>query len=114
MEGANDSIGDLFSRLVDQGGEVVRAEFALYRRLAIRRMMAARAAVVLMIGGVLVAFGAVSALLVMLGIALAEYIGPVGGGVVIALLGLVTAGLMMRAGLRRLPPLAGPDTDDAR
>lgn len=113
MLGANDSIGDLFSRMVDQGGEVVRAEFALYRRLAIRRAMQARTAVVLLIGGVLVAFGAVSALLVMLAIALADYIGPLGGGVVIALLGLVTAGLMMRSGLRRFPPLTLPETDEA-
>lgn len=105
-EDSDRTIGELFGQLVEQGGDVVRAEVAVYRRLALRKFFAARVAVALMLGGILLAFGSASALVIGLAIGLARFIGPVGGGVLAGLIGFVIAALLFRAGLKRLPSLA--------
>lgn len=117
MAGANRDadrpIGELISQLVEQGGDVVRAEVTVYRRLALRKMFAARVAVALMLAGVLLAFGSAGALVIGLAIGLARFVGPVAGGVIAGLIGFVVAGLLFREGLKRLPSLSPvEDADD--
>lgn len=107
MAGASEEpdrpIGELFSHAVDQGGELIRAELAVYRRLALRKVMAARLAVALMLAGVLLAFGSASALMIGLAIGLARFVGPMAGGLLAGLIGFAIAALLVREGLKRLP-----------
>lgn len=113
MAGANEDfnrpLGELFSQLVEQGGDLVRAEVSVYRRLALRKVVAARMAVALILSGILLAFGSASALLVGLAIGLARFVGPVGGGILAGLIGFILAGLLVRGGLRKLPSLTPVD-----
>jgi len=102
-------IGELFNTLVEQGGELVRAELAVYRRIALRKVFAARAAVAMMLAGILLAFGSASALVIGLAIGLARFVGPVGGGVLAGLIGFLIAGLLFREGLKRLPSITVPE-----
>lgn len=111
-EEPEETIGDLFSRAFQEGGQLVRAELAVYRRLAIRRALAARLAVGMMLAGVLLAFGSAAALIVGLALGLAHFIGPVGGGIVAALIGFAIAALLLRSGFKRLPSIAAPDEEE--
>lgn len=115
MAGASEKvdrpIGELFGRAFEQGGELIRAELAVYRRLALRKIMAARLAVALMLAGVLLAFGSASALMIGVAIGLARFVGPVAGGVLAGLIGFVVAALLVREGLKRLPSVAIAEDD---
>ncbi|XHS00471.1 hypothetical protein ACFB49_20690 [Sphingomonas sp. DBB INV C78] len=97
-------LGELFDQLVQEGKDVARAEVDVYRRKAVGRLMAARLGLALILGGVLIAFAAASAILVGLAIGLAKYIGPVGGGLAAGAIGLLIAALLVKLGANRLSP----------
>jgi hypothetical protein len=96
-----EGIGSLFSRLIDDGRDLFRAETALYREITLNRLVRSRSAIILAAIGLLLAQASVTALLVGLLFGLAWYLGPIGAGVVIAIVGLAMAGLLFRAAVKR-------------
>lgn len=106
-----EGIGTLFSRLIDEGRELVRAEINLYRQITLNRLLRSRAAVVLAVAAVLLAQGAVTALLIGFVLGLAQWLGPVGSGLVVAAIGLVIAALLLRAALKGFAAAAEPEGD---
>lgn len=106
-----ESIGDLFGRLVDDGKAYARAELDLYKEIAAHRAGRARSGfVACVIGGVLI-FCAVLALLLGSVLALAQLIGPLLAGLAIfALLGLVGF-LLIRSGAAGLAALKGGEDE---
>jgi hypothetical protein len=107
-----EGIGSLFSRLIDDGRELVRAETAVYREITLNRIVRSRTAIILAIVGLLLAQASVTALLVGLLFGLAWYLGPIGAGVVIAIVGLAIAGLLFRAALKRFAAVADLDSNN--
>jgi len=103
-----DSIGELFGRLVDDGRTVAAAEMQFYRQVFYRRVALARVAIGLAVLAAALVLASLIALFLGLVIWLMPWIGPVGSGLMVCLFGLVIAGLLVRAALRRLgPALAG-------
>lgn len=110
---ADTSIAELFHQLVDDGGNVVRAEVNLYKQVARYRLAKARGALAALVVGGLLLFAGLIVLLVMVALALAFEIGPVGAGLVVAAAAALIAGLLLRYGIGAIAVLAG-DEDERR
>lgn len=108
---ADDSIGDLFHQLVDEGGRVVRAEVNLYKQIALHRAGKARAGLIALAVAAILLFDAIILLLIMLTLALAAEIGPVAAGSLMAAVLAVPAFLLIRFGIGRLSALAGDEEE---
>jgi small-conductance mechanosensitive channel len=109
-----EGIGTLFSRLIDEGRELVRAEIGLYRQITLNRLLRSRTAVVLAVAAVLLAQASVTTLLVGVLFALAWWLGPIGGGLVVAALGLLTSWLLLRAALKRFADATDMDDGEGK
>jgi hypothetical protein len=110
---ADTSIAELFHQLVDDGGNVVRAEINLYKQIARYRVAKARGAIVALIVGGLLLLAALIVLLVMVALALAFEIGPVGAGLVVAAATSLIAGLLLRYGIGAIAVLGGDEGERA-
>lgn len=110
---ADDSIGDLFHQLVDEGGRVVRAEVNLYKQIALHRAGKARAGLIALVVAGILLFDAVILLLIMLTLALAAEIGPVAAGLLMAAILAVPAYFLIRFGIGRLGAFAGDEEEKA-
>lgn len=110
---ADTSIAELFHQLVDDGGNVVRAEINLYKQVARYRVAKARGAIAALIVGGLLFFAALIVLLVMVALALAFEIGPVGAGLVVAGATSLIGGLLLRYGIGAIAVLGGDDGERA-
>jgi hypothetical protein len=110
---ADTSIAELFHQLVDDGGNVARAEVNLYKQVARYRLAKARGALAALVVGGLLLFAGLIVLLVMVALALAFEIGPVGAGLVVAAAAALIAGLLLRYGIGAIAVLAG-DEDERR
>lgn len=99
------SIAALFSQLIDHAERFIRAEFRLYRADLISRMIATRAAIVMILIAFLLSQASIIALLVGLIVILRHPLGAVGatttvvGGalIIVALLGSVAFAKISRA-----------------
>lgn len=104
----DNSIGDLFHKLVDEGKTLVGAEVNLYKQIALYRAGKAKTGVVALVAGGLLAFTALIALMVGImmdvGDALDSF--ALGGLVVLAVTGLV-AFLLFRWGAGKMAALSG-------
>jgi hypothetical protein len=109
-----EGIGTLFSRLIDDGRDLVRAEANLYREMTLNRLVRSRTAVILAVAGVLLAQASVTALLVGLLFGLAWWFGPIGAGVSIAAIGLLISGLLIRAALKRFAAATDLEDDEGK
>ncbi len=110
---AETSIAELFHQLVDDGGNAVRAEINLYKQIARYRFAKAGGAIAALVVGGLLLFAALIVLLVMVALALAFEIGPVGAGLVVAAAASLIGGLLLRYGIRAIAVLGG-DEDERR
>lgn len=108
---SEEGIGTLFTRLIDDGGRLVRAEIELYRQISINRLLRSRAAVALAVSAILLMQASVTALLAGLVFGLAHWIGPVGAGITICVAGLGLSALLLRIAARRFAAVV--DTDEA-
>ena len=107
----DESLGDLFGQLIDDGRAVATAEINLYKQIALHRAGRARSgAVSLVAGGVLLWF-AMIALILGLVLGLATLIGPLGAGVVVALVLGIGGYLLVNRGLGGLRALSGDDEE---
>jgi hypothetical protein len=111
-EGEDEPIGAMFSRLVADIRALADAEIAYFRIDFYRRIARAKIAIVLLVGAVLMGQAAAVVLLMSLAFALSPYIGPFGGGLVAALVGVVAAVLCARFGMRQLVSLLEDDESD--
>lgn len=89
--GAGESFGSLFARLVDDAKAFVRAELVLYRANLSSRLGEAKIAAIMLIGAFFLAQSAIVALLVGLIIGLSPHLGPIGATAVVALGGIAVA-----------------------
>ena len=110
---SDESIGDLFHQLADEGGRVVRAEVNLYKQIALHRAGKARAGLIALVVAGILLFDAAIVLLVMLALALAAEIGPVAAGALVAAILAVPAYLLIRFGIGRLSALSGDEEERA-
>lgn len=101
------SLGDLFGRLVDDGRTLVRAEFGLYKEVALYRAGKARTGIAALAAGGLLAFAGLIACMVGLVMGLAPLIGPVAGGLVVLAIAGIVGFLLIRFGIGKMGALSG-------
>lgn len=106
-----ESIGDLFGRLIEDGRHYARAEVDLLKRIARHRAGRARNGLIALAAGGVLLFSALIALILGLVLGLAHVIGPVLAGLAIA---AVLAGIgygLIRVGLTGLRALGGDEEE---
>ena len=109
----DESIGDLFGRLVDDGKAYARAELDLYKQIAVHRAGRARSGAILLGAGAALLFAALIALTLGAVLGLAALTGPLLAGVIIAAtLGLIGY-LLIRSGVGGLQALGGSEEEAA-
>lgn len=97
-----ESIGGLFTQLVDDGKGFARAEAELYKQLALQKVQKSKVGVALALTGYLVICGAIAALLVGFVLGLAPHVGPVLAGIIVGVVGLAIGGGLIYLGVRSL------------
>jgi len=105
----DESIGDLFGRLIDDGRSYAKAEIDLYRQIALHRAGRARTGLVALIAGAVLLLSSLTALILGLVLGLAELIGPLLAGLAIAALLALAGYVLIRWGLNGLRALAGEE-----
>ena len=102
-----ESVGSLIGRLVTDGKAYARAEAQIYQQKALVWVPPIRTAAILGVVALLLAQAAVTTLLVFLGFWLSLWLGPLGGGVAAALIGLAVAGLLVWIAIGNFSPRPG-------
>ncbi len=102
----DETIGHLFGQLIEDGGDLVRAEINVYRRLVQLRLAQSRTGAILAVCGLWLVQASVVALLVGLVIGLSRWIGPVGAGAVVTLVALGVGGLLLKLAFSKLSAVA--------
>jgi hypothetical protein len=102
-----ESIGSLVRRLVVDGKAYASAEIEIYRQKALAWVPPVRTAAILAVVALLLTQAAVTTLFVFLGFWLALWLGPLGGGIAAALIGLAVAGLLAWVAFAKLTPPRG-------
>lgn len=106
---ARPAIGELFTRLVDAGRGLLKAEVALYRVEAGRRSLSAGWAAGLLIGALTLVQGALIALLVGLIMVLAPIIGTGWAVTLVTVAAIALACLLGWLGVRQISHAIDPD-----
>lgn len=112
-EPRDESIGELFTRLVEDGRAYARAELDLVKQIARHRAAKAKTGAILLGAGVTLLLCALTALVLALVLGLATLIGPFGAGMVVFLVLAVAGGLLARAGAKGLAALSGDEEEKA-
>lgn len=108
-EAAEESIGELIGRLVEDGKGVARAEIDYYRTLVATKVGEARAGLILGIAALVIALCSVTALLVGLILSLTPLIGPALATLIVIVVALALAGLLGWLAYRHVTRLFGGD-----
>jgi hypothetical protein len=109
----DDSIGDLFGRLIEDGRTYARAEVDLLKEIARHRAERARSGLILLVGGGVLLLSSLTALILGLVLGLAALTGPLLAGIIIAVLLAGTGCLLIRFGLGGLRALGGGEEEKA-
>ena len=112
-EPRDESIGELFTRLVEDGRAYARAELDLVKQIARHRAAKAKTGAILVGAGVTLLLCALTALVLALVLGLATLIGPFGAGMVVFLVLAIAGGLLARAGAKGLAALGGDEEEKA-
>ena len=112
-EPRDESIGELFSRLVEDGRAYARAELDLVKQIARHRAAKAKTGAILVGAGVTLLLCSLTALVLALVLGLATLIGPFGAGMAVFLVLAVAGGLLARAGAKGLAALSGDEEEKA-
>lgn len=104
---ADNSIGDLFHQLVDDGRSLVTAEINLYKQIALARTAKARNGLVALVAGGLLAYAGLIAFLVGIVMGLADLLGPVLGGLIVFAVAGIIAFVLVRYGISKMSALGG-------
>ena len=95
-------IGDLVSRLIDQGKGYARAEVDLVRAIANAKVAQVKLPAILFGAALLFVIGGVVTLCITIALALATLIGPLAGGLIATLFAFGIAGLLAYVGVQKL------------
>jgi hypothetical protein len=109
----DESIGDLLSRLADDGGNLVRAEIELYRQTALRKVERSKPVAIFGIVALMFGQAGLTVLLIGIGALLARWLGLVAGIIIAAMIGFVLAGIAAKMAVDRLVLLARSEDDNA-
>ena len=104
---ADNSIGDLFHQLVDDGRSLVAAEVNLYKQIALARTAKARNGLIALVAGGFLAYAGLIALLVGIVMGLADFLGPVLGGLIVFAVAGIIAFVLVRYGISKMSALGG-------
>ena len=104
---ADNSIGDLFHQLVDDGRSLVSAEVDLYKQIALYRTGKARNGIIALAVAGLLAYAGLIAFLVGLVMGLAPIMGPVLGGLLVLAASGVIAFALVKYGVPKVRALGG-------
>jgi hypothetical protein len=100
-EGAEgESFRDLFVRLIADVRTLIGAELDLYRSLAIQRFIGSRRVVIFATAGAVLIAGSAIALLLGIVLALARFVGPLGAGLIVFVVGMGLGILCLRLAIR--------------
>jgi hypothetical protein len=106
-----ESIGDLFGRLIDDGKSYAKAEIDVYRQVALHRAGRARNGLVALVAGAILLLSALTALVMGAVLGLSQLIGPWLAGLAVAGLLVLAGGLLVRSGLTGLRALKGDEEE---
>ncbi len=95
-------VGELVHELIEDGKAYARAEMGLAKAIAASKADAVKVPAILFGAAFLLLLAAVTALAVLLGIALAKFIGPLGGGLAAFVIFAGLAGGLAWLGVRKL------------
>lgn len=107
----DESIGELVSRLVEDGRAYARAELDLVKRIARHRAGRAKSGAILLGIGVTLLLCALTALVLALVLGLATLIGPFGAGMAVFAVLAGIGGLLAYAGVNGLAALGGGEAE---
>jgi len=110
-EPREESIRDLFGRLVDEGKSYARAEIHVYRQIMLHRADKAKRGLVAAIAGAVLLLSALTALIVGAVLGLAILIGPWLAGLAVAAALALTGWLLVRSGVSGLRALKGDEEE---
>lgn len=106
-----ESIGDLFGRLIDDGKSYAKAEIDVYRQVALHRAGRAKSGVAALVAGAILLLSALTALVMGAVLGLSLLIGPWLAGLVVAAVLILAGGLLVRSGLTGLRALKGDEEE---
>ena len=104
---ADNSLGDLFHQLVDDGRSLVSAEVDLYKQIALYRAGKAKSGIIALAAAGFLAYAGLIAFLVGVVLGLADLIGPILGGLVVLLVSGIISYILVRYGLSKVSALGG-------
>lgn len=107
----DNSIGDLFGQLVDDGRTLVRTEVDLYKQIALYRANKAKTGIAALVAGGLLAYAGLIAALVGLVMGLAHLVGPVLGGLIVLTIAGIAAYFLFRFGASKMAALSGDEDE---
>ncbi len=110
--GQREGLGEMFARLIDDAGNVVRAEMNVYRQSALHRVGLARGGVIKLAIGFGLFLGALLCLMIGVLMELAAVVGPLAAGAILAVGGGVLGLLLASWGQRELAAVIDADDDD--
>lgn len=106
-----ESIGDLFGRLAEDGRAFAKAEIELYRQIARHRAARARNGLIALIAGAVLLISSITALLFGLVLWLSALIGPLLAGLAVAALLILAGYALVRFGIAGLRALGGDEEE---
>ena len=106
-----ESIGDLVSRLIEDGRSYARAEVDLLKQIARHRAARARTGLILLVAGAVLLLSSLTALILGLVLGLAALTGPLLAGIIIAVALAGIGYLLVRIGLKGLHALGGDEAE---
>jgi hypothetical protein len=113
-EPEQESIGELFTRLIDDSRALITAELSLFRLDFFQRIGRAKLGIILCLIGAMMGQAAAVVLLIAVAYGLAPLIGAFGGTAVAALLGSGAAFLLLHFGTRRLMLIVDDNPSDEK
>ena len=96
----DNSIGDLFHQLVDDGRSLVTAEVNLYKQIGLYRFGKARNGLIALAAAGFLAYAGLIAFLVGVVMGLADFLGPVLGGLVVLAVTGIAASILEKAAIK--------------
>jgi hypothetical protein len=110
---ADNSIGDLFQQLIDDGRSLVSAEVNLYKQIALSRTSKAKNGIIALVAAGFLAYAGLIAFLVGVVMGLADFLGPVLGGLIVLAVTGIIAYILVQYGLSRMGALGGDPEEKA-
>ena len=109
----DESIGELVSRLAEDGRAYARAELDLVKQIARHRAGRAKSGAILLGIGIVLLLCSLTALVLALVLGLATLIGPFGAGMGVFLVLAIAGGVLARSGAKGLAALGGDEDEKA-